>query len=165
MKKALLLLLSSLIVALCGCSVKQAPTLETIVCPAEPAAPAFYLSVDLPRETMLVSSADEGRCVVFSAEDYLVTEEIFAADSLDDALLRLTGREDIEVLTVSSFPQKEYRFAWTAAEDAGAQACSAALFYDGSFYYALTVQCSAEAEKEYRTVFSDLLSCAELEAV
>ena len=64
-----------------------------------------------------------------------------------------------------SFPQEEYRFAWTSAGEEGDLACSAALFSDGAYYYALSVICDAGHEKEYRTVFSDLLASAELEAV
>ena len=116
---------------------------------------------------MLASSAEEGRSAVFLHEDFTLVEEGFAAESLDEALLRVSGRrsDELKLLRVREFPQEEYRFAWTAAGEEGDLACSAALFSDGEYYYVLTVQCDAAAEKEYRSVFSDLLASAELEAV
>lgn len=167
MKKAFAMLLLPLILSLSACAVKQAQALETIECPAVPASPQFYLTAELPSNTMLSSSADDGRSAVFLHDDFTLIEEVFAADSLDDALLRVTGRpiEELELLQISSFPQEEYRFAWTAAGENDALACSAVMFTDGEFYYTLSVQCDAVQEKEYRAVFSDLFASAELEAV
>ncbi|MGN1306334.1 MAG: hypothetical protein ACI4V3_01540 [Faecousia sp.] len=167
MKRAFVLFLLPLILTLSACAVKQANALETIACPAAPSTPGFYLTADFPTDAILASSSDEGRSAVFLHEDYTLIQEVFSADSLEDALLRVTGRpaDELELLRVCSFPQEEYRFAWTAAGEEGDLACSAALFSDGAYYYALSVICDAAHEKEYRTVFSDLLTSAELEAV
>lgn len=167
MKKLFALLFLPLILTLSACAVKQANALETIECPAAPKTPKFYLTADLPSNTVLASSAEEGRSAVFLHEDFTLVEEVFAAESLDEALLRVSGRrsDELKLLRVREFPQEEYRFAWTAAGEEGDLACSAALFSDGEYYYVLTVQCDAAAEKEYRSVFSDLLAGAELEAV
>lgn len=167
MKKLFAILLLPLILALSACAVKQAQALETIACPVEPAAPQFYLSAELPSNTVLASSSDEGRSAVFLNDDFTLVEEVFAADSLDEALFHISGRtaQELSLLRVSAFPQEEYRFAWTAAGEQGDLACSAALFTDGVYYYALTVQCDAAIEKEYRAVFSDILASAELNAV
>ena len=167
MKKVVSLFLLPLILTLSACAVKQANALETIECPAAPSTPSFYLNADFPTDAILASSSDEGRSAVFLHEDYTLIQEVFAADSLEAALLRVTGRpaDELEVLRVCSFPQEEYRFAWTSAGEEGDLACSAALFSDGKYYYALSVVCDAGHEKEYRTVFSDLLASAELAAV
>ena len=167
MKKVIAFLLLPLILTLSACAVKQAQALETIECPAVQDAPGFFLSAELPAGTVLASSADAGRSAVFVHEDFTLAQEVFAADSLESALLRVTGRpaDELELLRVCSFPQEEYRFAWTAAGEDGDLTCSAALFSDGAYYYALSVLCGAAHEKEYRTVFSDLLASAELEAV
>ena len=167
MKKVIAFLLLPLILTLSACAVKQAQALETIECPAVQEVPGFFLGAELPSGAVLASSADAGRSAVFVHEDYTLAQEVFAAASLDDALLRVTGRSanELELLRVCAFPQEEYRFAWTAAGETGELACSAVLFYDGEFYYTLSVQCDAAREKEYRTVFSDLLASAELEAV
>lgn len=167
MKKVIVFLLLPLILTLSACAVKQAQALETIECPAVQDAPGFFLSAELPAGTVLASSADAGRSAVFVHEDFTLAQEVFAADSLDAALLLVTGRsaDELEVLRVCAFPQEEYRFAWTAAGETGDLACSAVLFYDGEFYYTLSVQCDAAREKEYRAVFSDLLASVELEAV
>ena len=167
MKKVIAFLLLPLILALSACAVKQVQALETIECPAAQEVPGFFLSAELPSGAVLASSADAGRSAVFVHEDYTLAQEVFAAASLDDALLRVTGRsaDELDVLRVCAFPQEEYRFAWTAAGETGDLACSAVLFYDGEFYSPLSVQCDAAREKEYRAVFSDLLASAELEAV
>ena len=167
MKKVFPLFLLPLILTLSACAVKQANALETIECPAAPGTPSFYLNAEFPSDAVLASSSDEGRSAVFLHEDYTLIQEVFAANSLDAALLRVTGRpaDELEVLRVCSFPQEEYRFAWTAAGENGDLACSATLFSDGAYYYALSVVCDAAHEKEYRTTFSDLLASAELEAV
>ena len=167
MKKAIALFLLPLILTLSACAVKQANALETIECPAAPGTPSFYLNADFPSDAILASSSDEGRSAVFLHEDYTLIQEVFTAESLDAALLRVTGRpaDELEVLRVCSFPQEEYRFAWTAAGEEGDLACSAALFSDGEYYYALSVICDAAHEKEYHSVFSDLLASAELEVV
>ena len=167
MKKVFALFLLPLILTLSACAVKQANALETIECPAAPTTPNFYLTADYPADAVLVSSSDEGRSAAFLHEDYTLIQEVFSADSLDDALLRVTGRpaSELEVLRVSSFPQEEYRFAWTATGEEGDLACSAALFSDGEYYYALSSVCDAAHEKEYRTTFSDLFASAELTAV
>lgn len=167
MKKVIVFLLLPLILSLSACTVKQAQALETIECPAAQDVPCFFLSAELPSGTVLASSTDAGRSAVFLHEDFTLAQEVFAADSLDAALLRVTGRPvgELDVLRISSFPQEEYRFAWTAAGETGELACSAVLFYDGEFYYTLSVQCDAAREKEYREVFSELLSGAALEAV
>lgn len=167
MKKQLAAGVLLLILTLSGCSVKQAAALESIQCPEEPEQPAFYLIADVPGDAVLTASADEGRSAVFQHRDYTVVEEIFTADSLDAALERVSGRtqDSLQLLHVSDFPHDAYRFAWTAAGDEGETACSAALFTDGEFYYSLMVQCDAALEKQYRTVFSDLLASASLEAV
>lgn len=167
MKKVFVFFLLPLILTFSACAVKQANALETIECPAAPSTPSFYLNADFPTDTILASSSDEGRSAVFLHDDYTVIQEVFAADSLDTALLCVTGRpaDELVVLRVCSFPQEEYRFAWTAAGEDGDLACSAALFSDGEYYYALSIICDAALEKEYRTVFSDLLASAELSAV
>ncbi len=167
MKRVFVLFLLPLILTLSACDVKQASALETIECPTAPSTPSFYLNADFPTDAILTSSSDEGRSAVFLHEDYTLIQEVFAADSLESALLRVTGRpaDELELLRVCSFPQEEYRFAWTAAGEDGDLTCSAALFSDGAYYYALSVVCGAAHEKEYRTVFSDLLASAELEAV
>lgn len=167
MKKAIALFLLPLILTLSACAVKQANALETIECPAAPGTPSFYLNADFPSDAILASSSDEGRSAVFLHEDYTLIQEVFTAESLDAALLRVTGRpaDELEVLCVCSFPQEEYRFAWTAAGEEDDLACSAALFSDGEYFYALSVICDAAHEKEYHSVFSDLLAGAELIAV
>lgn len=167
MKKYITVILLSVILALNGCAVKEAAALEYIQCPEEPEQPVFYMTVELPSNTALTASSDEGRSAVFLHDDFTVIEEIFPADSLDEALLYLTGQtaETLRPMQVAAFPQEEYRFAWTAAGETEPVACSAALFYDGTFYYALSVQCNASKEKEYRTVFSDMLESAALKAV
>lgn len=167
MKRTTIFVLLSLILALCGCAVKEAPVLETIECPEIPNVPAFYLSADLPSELTLISSCEDGKSAVFAHEDYLVSEEIFEAASMEEALRYVTGRDsaDVALMTVSTFPQTEYRLAWTAAGEYGDQVCSATMFSDGTFYYALTVQCDASAANAYRTVVSDILATTELALV
>ena len=167
MKKTVAVVLLLFILALSGCAVKEAAAFEYIECPVAPDQPMFYLSADIPSGAMLTASSNEGRSAVFLHEDFTVMEEIFPADSLDEALLYLTGQtaEALQPIQVAAFPQEEYRFAWTAAGEPESTVCSGTLFYDGSFFYALTVQCDAAVGKEYRTVFSDMLESATLEVV
>lgn len=157
-----------LILSLNGCSVKESPAPE---CVSDELlieqTPAFYLSAELPQSAALTAAAESGLSSLFSAEDYTVFEEIFTAASLDEACLHISGRsaEALAPVTVNAFPQTEYRCAWTAAGENGPVSCNAALFYDGTHYYCLSVQCDTAAEKTYRDVFSDLLSSAHLRGI
>lgn len=157
-----------LILSFFGCAVKEMPAMECVGDRIEVVCePTFYLTAAIPQEATLTLSSDEGRRAVFSHEDYEITQEIFPADSADSALESLTGQE-VDALCpirVAAEPQEEYRFAWTAAGENGALNCSGALFFDGEYCYAVSIQCAAEKEKLYRDVFSELLSSVALQAV
>lgn len=165
MKKLLFLPILLLIITFSACSVKEARDVEcvndSLITIKEP---AFYVSADIPQGTFLTASCKDGCCALFSHEDYEVMQEIFYADSLDEALVYLTGqtREELNLLSVSSFPKEEYRFAWTAAGENGTLACSGMLFADGDCYYSLCIFCKAEMEKEHREDFSAIFAGTEL---
>lgn len=168
MKKSVIALILLSILALTACAVKEVAALECVADTIDaPTQPVFRFEADYPQEAMLVAAADDGKYAVFAAPSYEFIEEIFTAATLDDALLYLTGRTAAELnpIMVASFPQEEYRFAWSGAGEAGDLLCSAALFFDGTHYYSLSIQCDAAAEKEYRQTFSDLLASISLEAV
>ncbi len=165
MKKLLFLLVFVLILPLCACTVKEGPAPECVSDELSvPSVPEFYLSADIPQGTFLTASCKEGCCALFSHADYEVMQEIFTAASLDEALVYLTGknRAELKPLEVSTFPQKEYRFAWTAAGEAGTLACSGLLFSDGENYYSLCIFCDAAEEKHHKTEFSHIFSGSQL---
>ncbi len=165
MKKLFIVPLLLFIVIFSACSVKEASTMECISDKMEPVeTPAFYVLADIPQGTFLTASCKEGCCALFTHEDYEVMQEIFYAENLDAALLYLTGKtqEELKPLTVSTSPQGEYRFAWTAAGEDGTLACSGMMFSDGDCYYSLCIFCDAEAEKEHREEFDDIFAGTEL---
>ncbi len=165
MKKLLFLFILLLILPLCACAVKESSVRECVTDELlVPSQPAFYLSADIPRGSFLTSSCKDGCCALFTHEDYELMQEIFTASSLDDALIYLTGQDQAELrpLAVSTFPQKEYRFAWAAAGEEGTLSCSGLLFADGEYYYSLCIFCDAGEEKHYREEFSDIFAAAEL---
>lgn len=155
-----------LIISLSSCSVKSAPTLEcvndTIL---QNEIPSFYIEADYPAAAALTASCDDGCCAVFSHSDYDIYQEIFPAQSIDEALLNLAGRSDVQALRVASFPYEEYRIAYTAAGEGGTISCLGKIYYDGEFCYALVIHCPIEKEKDYRETFADLISTATIEAV
>lgn len=165
MKKTFLFLTLALIVTLCGCAVNELPAAECVSDSLTfSEAPAYMILAELPQELVLSGAANDGKYAVFDCADYTLTEEIFNAASLDDAFLRLTGREKDTLLPIRipSFPHERYEFAWTAAEDGGEVVCCGTLLYDGQDYYAVTVRCPAEHMPRYRETFSALLSAVEL---
>lgn len=154
------------ILTFCGCSVKETAALECVSDTLEVLPePAFYLAAAIPQEACLSLSADGGKFSVFSHEDYEIVEEIFLADSADSALEHVTGRgfSALSPIQLSSNPLSEYRFAWTAAGEEGALACSGTLLFDGTYYYSVSVQCAAEKEKMHHDAFSDLLASVSLQ--
>ncbi len=157
-----------LILSFCGCAVKEAAAMEYVSdYPESVVQPAFYLTAEVPQGAILTVSSDDGKFAVFTNTDYDIIEEIFVANSADEALEHVTGQsaEQLSPLKISSFPQTEYRYAWTAAGESGTLACSGTLLCDGTYYYSVSVQCAAEKEKEYREVFSELLSSVSLQEV
>ena len=159
------LLVIPLILSLFGCTVnKNIPTeciSDTIdVIPS----PAMYIASDVPQGACLTLSRDDGKYAVFSHPDYEITQEIFTATSWDDAFLHVCGRsaQDLKPILAGNFPQEKYRCTWTVAGEKGTDLCQSLIFFDGSFYYAISVQCAAQKAGTYADAFSDLLSCAEL---
>lgn len=166
MKKTLLFLTLIFILSLSGCAVNGSAAAECVAdVPVTTVPPAHIILADLPQELALTASADEGKHAVFCCDDYEVTEEIFAAVSLDDAFVRLTGRSSDTLLPIrtADFPHERYEYAWTAAGEGETAVCCGTLLFDGDYYYALTVRCSAENMVEYREAFSALLAGVELE--
>ena len=167
MKKRLYLPLALIIVTLFGCSVKE-PDLECISDHISPISqPAFYITSDIRAGTFLSSSCDDGCCALFSHEDYEIVQEVFHAEDLDAAFFHLTGqvKENLKPVKVSSYSREGYRYAWTATGEDGMLICSGALFQDGNCFYALSFLCQADQEKEYREIFSEILSSMELSPV
>lgn len=157
-----------LILSFCGCAVKEAPAKECVSDQIEVVSePSFYLTAALPQEATLTLTTDAGRRSVFSHEDYEITQEVFLADSTDSALKYLTGQDTqaLSPICLAEEPQAEYRFAWTAAGENGALNCTGALFFDGTYCYAVSIRCAAEKEKFYRKDFAALLSSVALQAV
>lgn len=171
MKKASILsfvFLFALILTFPGCAVKEAPAWEYVTDDLSgAAAPAYFLTAELPAGAMLSGVSREGRFAVFSHEDYEVLEEIFPAADADDAFLHIAGQTagQLHPLKLRSTPHEEYRFSWTAAGETGALSCSATALLDGGYCYSVSIQCRAEKEKDYQKVFSALLSSVELQEI
>lgn len=167
-KKLSLLFLLALILTFPACTVKEAAAMEyvTDVLP-EAAAPAYFLTAEIPAGAMLSGASGEGRFAVFSHTDYEVIEEIFPAATAEDAFRHVAGQSAAQLrpIKLRSTPQEEYRFAWTAAGETGALACSATVLLDGGYCYSVSIQCRAEKEKDYQRVFSALLSGIELQEI
>lgn len=165
MKKLLSVLFCFLVAGLCGCSAGQTQEVfcvsDTLECVQ---SPAFYLSADIPQGTFLSTACNEGRCALYTHEDYEIMQEIFYAEDLDAAFRHLTGRSRFELapICVSSFPQEEYRFAWAAAGEEGALSCCGMLFFDGECYYSLCAFCDEGKEKLHRSEFSAIFAGTEL---
>lgn len=159
-------LLLMLIISLCGCSVKESVPLECISDTLDaPSAPSFYIRADIPAQAVLSDSCKDGCCAVFSHEDYEIYQEIFPASSIDEALLRLTGRTELSLIQTNDFPMPEYRFRYLAAGEGGTQAFCGKLIFDGTHCYSLITRCPLEKQSEYEEVFSDILSLSTLQAV
>ena len=167
MKKILALLLMS-ILPLFGCSVNTELCKQCVTDSIEgPESPAMYIESQIPQGATLTFSRDDGRYAVFSHADYDITQEIFISDSWDHAFRHISGRgaEDLKKILADNFPHEKYRCTWTVAGETGTDLCQSVIFFDGSFYYAVSIQCSEEKSEEHAKEFSDLLSCVSLEIV
>ena len=166
--KRLISILFLMILTLSGCAVKEIPARECVTDTLDPpSAPDFYMTAELPAEARLEDSCEEGRFAVFSDGSYEIYKEIFPAASAEAGLLAVTGKtaDQLEPIPVSSFPQPEYRFAWTATGEEGPLSCTGTLIYDGKYCYALTIRCPPAREKNCREVFMDILNHVTLNEV
>lgn len=166
MKTQILFVISVLfILAFSGCSVNKNLPRECISDTIETAdVPAMYIDSDVPQGVTLSLSREDGRYALFTHPDYEITQEIFTASSWDAAFLHVSGRtaEELRPLLVGQFPHEKYRCAWTVAGETETDLCQSLIFFDGSFYYAISIQCAASHAEEHADAFSDLLSGAQL---
>lgn len=166
--KRFLSLLFLMILTLTGCSVKEKPGRECIADTLSfPSVPAFYMTASLPAAARQSASTDDGLFTVFTADHYEIFQEIFPADSAEAGLQAVTGMTagQLSPIPVHSFPQPEYRFAWTAAGENGPLSCTGTMFYDGKYCYALTIQCPDILAKNYRETFFTILDGVSLKEV
>lgn len=166
MKAILLTLISiALILPLFGCSVNTNPAKECIADTIEKQeSPVMYIESDIPQGATLSLSREDGRFAVFSHPDYEITQEIFSADSWDRAFLHISGKalDNLKPILAGNFPQEKYRCTWTTAGESGTDLWQSVIFYDGTFFYAISVQCPVDLAGRYEQEFSDLLSGAVL---
>ncbi len=165
MKKAILTVLVLFILSLSGCAVKTLAGKEHVTDVWEEAPACEYaLCAPIPLRLPLSASSDDGLHKLYTQEagDYEIATDVFTADSLDAALLFLTGRDEQALCPISldRFPVEQYQYAWTAGTENGTLACSGTLFYDGTHYYAVTIRCAAEQEKVYHEQFAHILANA-----
>ena len=168
MKRFIAFQLVALILLLSACSVKENFSIECVYDALEaPELPCFRIEAELPQHAILTLSEDEGRRAVFSHADYTITEEIFPASSWDAAFLHITGRnaESLKPILAGNFPFEKYRCTWSVAGENGTQLWQSIIVCDGSYYYAVSVECAAEQAAGYDKIFSALLSGVQLEAV
>lgn len=157
-----------LILTLTGCSVNQNPEFECLSDTLDHhTAPSYYLATDLPSEAILTTVCDDGCCALFTCGECEIFQEIFLAETVDDALLSVTGRtaQQLGAIRVSDFPHDEYRFSWTAAGESGLYSCSGTAFFDGEYAYCLTLRCPEGLEKEYESVLFDIPQTVSFKAV
>ena len=167
MKKRLVLLCLLLILPLSACAVKEEDALCVNDCYEIPPMPAFCLNAPLPEGTVMAAMTEDGQRIYYTNDGFSICKESVSASSADEAFQLLTGRtqEELQPVTVTRYPQEEYRYTFTAAGENGAEVCTGVLFFDGSHGYSLQITCPCDAEKTYREVFSDLLANATLDAV
>lgn len=166
--KRLLPIFLVIIITLSACSVKDSPQLECIADTlTEPKTPSYYIAADYPSDAALTASCNDGCCALFTGTDYEIYQEIFQAESIENAFLYLTGRNltELSPIRIGSFPYEEYRFACTTTGENGILSCIGKLFYDGDFCYALTVSYPTYKEKDYAEAFSDLIATASMKVV
>ena len=163
MKRLICIALFSCIILVSGCKVKEELTYESIS-DTVPMLPAAYLAVTLPKNVFLTESSDQGRFAIFTHRDYEVIQEVFAAESTEDAIYHLSGKE-ASLLSVFTPEEDAYRFAWVTTAEEGEISCNALLLTDGAFFYSVLIRCPAALEKNYREDFSLILSGTELQWV
>lgn len=163
MKKTAICILTLFILALPGCAVKTLADAQyvTDVWQEDPAC-EYALYAPIPQRLALRASTSDGLHKTYAPEsdEYEISTDIFTAASVDEALQFLTGRskDALFPICLDRFPLEQYQYAWTAAAEEGALACSGTLFFDGTHYYAVTIRCAAEAEKHYHEQFAHILS-------
>jgi hypothetical protein len=168
MKRFVAFSLISIILLFSACSVKENFPMECVNDNIDaPALPCFRIEAELPQQAVLTLSGDDGRFAVFSHADYTITEEIFPAASWDAAFVHITGRDSdsLRPILAGNFPFEKYRCAWSVAGENGTKLCQCTLVWDGSYYYAVSVECAAEKAPSYEKLFSSLLSGVQLEAI
>lgn len=159
------LILCILILSLSACSVNTISSKERILDTIEKSEfPVMYIESDIPQGANLCLSREDGRFAVFTHRDYEIIQEIFLADSTNDAFIHISGKTSAELkpILAGNFPFEKYRCTWTTAGESGTNLWQSVLFFDGTFYYSISVQCPVEKAGTYENEFSDLLSRAEL---
>ena len=154
-----------LILPLFGCSVNTEAEKECITDTVEQLnIPAMRIEAEIPQEATLALSRDDGRYVVYSHKDYEITGEIFHVNTWEQAFVHISGRDSgsLRPILADNFPQEKYRCTWTTAGEVGPELWQSVIFYDGTYFYALTIQCPADVAATYEKEFSTVLSFSKL---
>lgn len=166
MKRMILsFIISFVILPFFGCSVNTAITRECVSDTIENIPyPAMYIESDIPQGATLSLTKEDGRLAVFHHQDYEITQEIFLANSWDDAFIHISGKstDELKPILAGNFPLEKYRCTWTSAGECGTDLWQSVIFHDGTYFYGISVQCPVEKASDYEKEFSDLLSKAEL---
>ena len=157
-----------IIICLSGCYVKKDSAKECISDEIYPSAvPCFMIEADIPSQAVLTASCHDGCCAMFTHPDFEIFQEVFRAESLEDAFVHLTGKnqDELSVVQIRKSPQNEYRFSFTAASEDGSVGGIGTLIYDGTHGYSMTILCPLEKQSQYEDTFSGMLSSIVLNPV
>lgn len=157
------------ILLLISCSVKgiyvEECISDTLIVESKP---EYLITAEIPAEMLTAVSSEDGNRKIYTHtdDDYEIITDIFTAVDLDDALVQLTGcdAQQLSPLELHRFPFDEYRYAWTCSGESGELACSGTLLFDGTHYYALSIHCKADLQKQYQEKFSHILSTVGLQS-
>lgn len=142
MKKILLLLLLSLLLA--GCGTQTFETMGDIshVSATEPAPRKMTLS--LPEDASVLTAFGED--TLYTCDDYTITLQVLQAGDLSATVSGLCGYEatDLTVMETVCGDHTRYEWVWTAAGEGGDMVCRAAVIDDGNYHYSLCVMADAE---------------------
>lgn len=157
MKKCAVILLAALLLTGCG----SQKTLETVNdVQAQPAVvSAQQVLVDLPVDAAApVMETEEGK--LYICGEAVICLQTRPAGDLEKTVKSACGftPDQLDMLQTTWGHTRRYDFVWTAAEEAGEQACRGCILDDGAYHYILTATAPAAQAGQLQSAWREMFN-------
>lgn len=157
-------LVMGLLLAATGCGAEKIPDSEEHDCVVqdENKLPRYDISMAIPADAPEIETFRGDCCRVYAQKDgeYYLTVQTLQAESLDDILLELTGKQKNTGTMVTTWQQgmPRHDLNWVSAGEAGLEVNRAAIIDDGSHYYTIILTVTEEMAAQINQQIADCFS-------
>ena len=171
MKKGLLILMITIVIALAACS-KDDAELETVqdtVVPVSTAQAMYSISIMLPNDAVeqTFSEHDQVHYYQHAEGAYDVYTQVMTEVGIEDALRELTGQDSqtLTVLKTDRCGMPEYRTSWYTMSEQGGRVHRASVLYDGNVCYCVSFSMPEESAQDWVQTMNEILSSISLNMI